>query len=116
LTEKDGREIKKIIKQLETIYDQIPDDKQKLAKGLIENIAWQVVQLKILRKQIDEFGLVYQYSNGKQQLTAESPYSKAYNALYPKYLASIKQLNDMLPASAVPEKNEITDFFNTVKQ
>lgn len=105
--------IETVKKNLNSLYKDIPENKQKLARSLIDNVAWMIIQLGELRSQIDQYGLVYDYQNGRQQCRAESPYSKAYNSMFPKFLNAIKQLNDMLPDDVdKKESDPLLDFIN----
>ena len=107
------REIKKIKIELQTLYNDVPTSKHKLAETLIDNIAFMIYQLSVLRGQINEFGLVYEYKNGRQEVTAESPYSKAYNSMIVKYLATVKQLNELLPTGSAKTVSEIDQFLHS---
>jgi len=96
---------------LQKLYEKVPDDKKDIAYDLIDNLSFIQIQLKILRGQILEYGMVSLYDNGKIKQDVVSPYSKTYNQLYPKYLQSIQTLNKLLPPNVTPPPYDALSAF-----
>ena len=91
--------INKEIKRLKEICTDFPEEHKKLAVGLIENIAFQRIELQILRDFIAE--------NGWTELFSQSEKQEPYMRIRPEadifiktlslYAKNIKTLNEMSP-------------------
>ena len=100
-TNKDKR-IKKEIKRLGEIFENLPEDKKKIAKSIIENVAFMTVTLEDLQQAINEKGVVEEYRNGANQFgIKESSEVKIYNTMIKNHTNSINKLFDLI-------KNETT--------
>lgn len=98
--EEKQKKIKAKIKQLNSIFELLPDDMKQLAKDLIQNIAWMSVELMELQQIIHNTGSVEEYHNGANQSGLKlSAAVQAYNALLKSYNASLRLLIGELPES-----------------
>lgn len=109
MTEAD-KQIRSAKTKLKKLYADIPPNRHDLAAELIDNVAFIGYQLQVLRGQILEHGMVSLYDNGKITQDVVSPYAKAYNQLYPKYIQSISALNKMLPAGLEPPISPVDEL------
>ena len=104
---------KKRLSELNKIVEQIPLDKQTVAKNLVEEIVFLYDTMTDLKKQIKEHGTVELFSQGKQQFLRESPALKSYNVSVNRYKALYKQLVDMMPKTAPEPENELLAFMES---
>lgn len=96
-------------KKLDEIYQNLPENKKKLAEGLIEEAARLRVRLKYLWEDLQE--------NGETELFSQSPNTPPYQRERPQarlftstdknYQSIIKTLNDMLPPEAPRSKLDL---------
>ena len=96
-------------KKLDEIYQNLPENKKKLAEGLIEEAARLRVRLKYLWDDLQE--------NGETELFSQSPNTPLYQRERPQarlftstdknYQSIIKTLNDMLPPEAPRSKLDL---------
>lgn len=92
---------------LHEIYSQfLSDDQMKVARMLIEEIAFMRVNLHVLKYDIIKNGATYLMINGSQEMIVENPSSKVYNSTIPKYNNLFTTLNKMLPSDS---KEEVED-------
>lgn len=105
---------KRQISELNKIVKQIPEDKQTVAKNLIEEITFLYDTMADLKRQIAERGTVELFMQGKQQFLRESPALKAYNVSVSRYQALYKQLVDLMPKTAPEPENELLSFMGEV--
>ena len=88
----------KELKKLKRIFKCIPEDKLATVSGLIEDAAFMVEQLSILREHIAANGWSDSYKNGANQFGKKSsPEADAYIKLQKSYQSTVKQLLDLLP-------------------
>lgn len=88
----------KELKKLKKIFKCIPEDKLATVSGLIEDAAFMVEQLSILREHISANGWSDSYKNGANQFGKKSsPEADAYIKLQKSYQSTVKQLLDLLP-------------------
>lgn len=91
--------IKKEVKRLTEICKDFPEKQKQLAVGLIENVAFQRVELQILRDFIAANGWTEMFSQSDRQ----EPYSRIrpeadiFTKTLSLYSKNIKNLNDMSP-------------------
>lgn len=110
--EKEQKELKieKERKRLEKLFIALPANKFELAKELIKNASFMSVTLQDLSDVINEKGIKEKYKNGENQYGyKDSTENKTYDKMIKNYLATIKQLNDMLPKDSSP-KNPDDEF------
>lgn len=92
------RRISKEIKKLNSIFENISEDKKELCNNLIQNAAFMAVTLADLQKTIQEEGAIITSVNGNGfETMQEHPAQKSYNTMINRYSAVIRQLSDLLP-------------------
>ena len=113
---KKNKTIKKEADRLKKLFTDLEENKKKLAKSLIENVAFMSITLEDLKKDIIKYGVKETYVNGKDQFGfKESVESKTYNTMIKNYMNIIKQLNDMLPQEKkINEKDEFDKFCDDI--
>ena len=102
--------IKKEIARLNETLKDITEDKKKLAKRLIERVAFMTVTLEILEDEIKDKGPTYLFEQGSQKMIIENPAQKSYNTMINRYTSSCEKLLNLLPKTI--EKEEIDDGFD----
>ena len=93
------------------ILDRIPEDKKTIGKKLIEELTFMEKTLASLKRQIEEYGELEHFQQGKQEFLRESPALKGYNTTVQRYSVMHRQLTDLLGKSQEAEKsNAVYDF------
>lgn len=98
--------IKKEKSKLKRILKGLPEDKKKMAEGLISQAAFMVATLSELQAIMNEDGPVELFEQGSQRLLREHPAAKTYNTMVRNYTAVCKALFDLLPEE---ERKDATD-------
>ena len=88
----------------------VPEDRRGVAEALADELQFMAATLADLKDHIREHGAVEWYQNGKQQHWRESPATKAYNAMIPRYAALYKQLCALLPEGVTDEGDELDEW------
>ena len=88
----------------------VPEDRRGVAEALADELQFMASTLADLKAHIREHGAVEWYQNGKQQHWRESPATKAYNAMIPRYSALYKQLVGLLPAEVAEQGDELDEW------
>lgn len=102
--------IKRRLKALKSIFEDIEKDKQIIAENLIKRAVDMEFHLEDLENELQEIGFIETYQNGNNQFgTKESTASKSYNALIKNYNAIIRTLLSILPET---QQKEISDGFD----
>lgn len=97
--------------RLETLYDDLPESRHKLAAGLIERAAFMRVELEDLEEDIRLNGWAEMFSQGNQEPYPRArPQGQAYNTMNANYQKIIQKLDSMLPKAAAP--GEESDGFD----
>ena len=92
--EKVASEYRRISKTLKAI----PEDKQNVAKKLIEEAAYLTQIIADARVEIDNKGIIELYQNGANQSgRKKNPAVEIYDRAVNSYSKIIKQLTDLLP-------------------
>ncbi|ONK21220.1 hypothetical protein BLX87_23110 [Bacillus sp. VT-16-64] len=99
------------IAKLEEIFQDISEDKQKVAKRLIERVAFMTITLQILEDNIKTKGPTYQMVQGPQKMMVENPAQKSYNTMINRYTAAYDKLFNLLPKEVVAEEDDGFDAF-----
>jgi len=89
--------IQKEIEKLNNIFKDLPEEKRRAAKDLIERVAFMTVTLGILEDEIKTKGPVYKFEQGKQKMIIENPDQKSYNTMINRYTSAYKELLNLLP-------------------
>lgn len=93
------------------ILDRIPEDKKTIGRKLIEELTFMEKTLASLKRQIEEYGELEHFQQGKQEFLRESPALKGYNTTVQRYSVMHRQLTDLLGKSQEAEKsNAVYDF------
>lgn len=93
-----AKQIKKKGRQLNKIFELLPDDTKLLCSDLINNAAWMAVELAELQEIIQATGSVEEYHNGANQSGLKmSAAIQAYNSLMKSYNSSLRLLLSELP-------------------
>jgi hypothetical protein len=103
------KRVKREIKKLKKIYEDIPAEQAKLVLRLIENAGFMAVLLEDLQNDIKANGYKEEYKNGANQFGFKRSISAdLYQVTIKNYSAIIRQLNDLLPSEAF----EVDDGFD----
>ena len=85
-------------KRLDTLYAELPENKKRLAAGLIERAAFMRVELEELEQFLTENGWTELFSQGNQEpYDRARPQGQTYQTMNGNYLKIIKQLDALLP-------------------
>ncbi|MDQ0158971.1 hypothetical protein [Alkalibacillus salilacus] len=102
-----AEEIDKIHENLE----EISEEKKKIAKPLIERIAFMTITLQILEDNIKTKGPTYKLEQGNQKMFVENPAQKSYNTMINRYTAAYNKLFDLLPDEPPKDPDDGFDDF-----
>jgi hypothetical protein len=110
---KDDR-IKREIRRLKKLFEDIPKDTLSRVMSLINNAAFMTITLEDLAGAIIRDGAVSEYQNGENQWgTKKSPEVEIYNTMIKNHASVIKQLTDLIPKPKTGGGgNEDEDEFN----
>ncbi|RKD21113.1 hypothetical protein BEP19_15680 [Ammoniphilus oxalaticus] len=109
VTEKEKR-IDKEKKRLKSITSELSKEKQEVADGLIDEIAFMRATLENLKAEINENGEVDIMPQGEYSIRRQSPELQSYNTMIQRYTTACKTLFDLLPDEVVVESSD--DFEN----
>jgi predicted transcriptional regulator len=103
--------IKAEIRKFKKIFKEVEAKKQKVAEGLIEEAAFMRVTLKELKDDINDKGVVDEMQQGDYTILREHPAVKVYNTMIQRYLATTKQMTDLLPKEIAKKvEDDFEDF------
>lgn len=104
--------VSKELKRLTAICADFPENRKALAVGLIENIAFQRVELQRLRDFIAVNGWTELFSQSEKQepYTRLRPESDIFTKILSQYAKNIKTLNDMSPSPIIKRVTQGDDF------
>ena len=101
-------------KELLEIYQELSEEKMKIALPLIENAAFLEIELEDLQKVISEKGTVEDYKNGNNQYGKKvGSEVGSYTSLMKTYGVINKRLSEILPPKKKVSKLEA--FMNSDK-
>ena len=84
--------------RLETLYNDLPESRHKVAAGLIDRAAFMRIELEDLEKDLQENGWAELFSQGNQEPYPRArPQGQSYNTMNANYLKTIQKLDAMLP-------------------
>lgn len=89
------------IERLNDILKNIHESKRKIAKELINNIAFMSVTLQDLQELIKLQGPIVNFEQGAQKMMVENPAQKSYNTMINRFTTATKQLFELLPKDLV---------------
>ena len=112
---KPENQIKRRIKELNSIFSAMDEDHKKVVMPLIDFAAHMEVNLRKLDKDLEEVGFVEEYSNGENQTgRKESTESRAYSTMIKNYTGVIRTLLSCLSESAQPAaEDELGEFLRS---
>ena len=113
--EEKAKRIKRELTRLRKSFKPLPEDKRRLAEGLMQEAAFMRVTLEETREIIDQEGVIELFEQGKQRFLREHPATKVYAALINRYSAVVKQLIDLLPDDD-KQKTETDELMAFVKR
>ena len=104
--------VSKELKRLTAICADFPENRKALAVGLIENIAFQRVELQRLRDFIAVNGWTELFSQSEKQepYTRLRPEADIFTKILSQYAKNIKTLNDMSPSPIIKRVTQGDDF------
>lgn len=99
--------------RLETLYNDLPESRHKVAAGLIDRAAFMRIELEDLEKDLQENGWAEMFSQGNQEPYPRArPQGQSYNTMNANYLKTIQKLDAMLPKEqGGGEENDGFDAF-----
>ena len=104
--------VKKEIKRLNSVYFKLELKTKKSVKSIIENNAFMAITLEDLQEIININGMTEKYQNGANQFgVKKSAEIEIYNVVVKNYMASTKQLTDLLPKAAATPASDGFDKF-----
>ena len=112
LNEKQRKERDKLVtkeeKRLLEIYKELPNEKLKVAQGLIKQAARNRVMLNYMWEDIQDNGEydLFQQSQNVPAYERERPVARLYNTRDQSYQRAIKQLTDLLHKEAKPVETD----------
>lgn len=90
--------IKQKRKELSVIFENLEENKRKVAQPLIDTVAFMASELPELEEQIKECGWTEEYTNGKNQGgMKKSAAADAYISLTKNFSSITKQLLELVP-------------------
>lgn len=99
--------------RLETLYDDLPESRHKVAAGLIDRASFMRVELEDLEEDLRKNGWTELFSQGNQEPYPRArPQGQSYNTMNANYLKIIQKLDAMLPKErGGGEENDEFDAF-----
>ncbi len=99
------------VNRLTKLFSDIDENKKKLVRATIKDVAFLTVAMQDLREEMVISGLIDEYKNGpdqygKKQSTALQSYLQCSN----KLTAAMKILNDQLPKTEAKKQPDTDDF------
>lgn len=104
-----NRRINKEVKRLNDIFDLMDVDKQKVAEGLILEVAFMRITLEGLKEDINRTGAIDEMPQGDYSILRQSPSVQVYNTMIKNYN---KILNDLLGLLPDGKASDVDDEFN----
>lgn len=101
--------IKVEIRKYKRIFKEVDDKRKKVAEGLYEEAAFMKVTLQDLKVLIDKDGVIDEMQQGDYKILREHPAVKVYNTMVQRFLATSKQMTDILPKK---NKKKVEDGFD----
>lgn len=100
------------VSELMQIYEELPEEKLKVASDLISQAAFMAIELEDLAEIISKEGMTEEYTNGANQSGRKiSSNAKMYSSLIGKYASITTKLLQLVPAgSSKPKKKSIAEL------
>jgi|LauGreDrversion4_2_1035121.scaffolds.fasta_scaffold37641_4 hypothetical protein len=108
---KDDR-VRKEILRIKKLLRELPEDRLKIADGIIRRAAFMQVTLEDLEDDIKVNGTTENFSQARDiEYDRERPSVRIYNTLVKNYAAAMKQIVDMLPQNdTAKKKDQLLEF------
>lgn len=103
--------IGKEVERLENIISVLDQDKQDIAIGLIEEVAFMRITLEDLKDTINENGTVDIMPQGDYSIKRQSPEVQTYNTMIQRYNTAYKELFNLLPKEKGDDEDEEFEKF-----
>jgi len=103
--------IKAELRKYKRIFKEVEEKKKKVGEGLFEEAAFMKVTLVELKEQINDEGVIDEMQQGDYTILREHPAVKVYNTMIQRFLATSKQLLDLLPKEAAKVVEDDLDDF-----
>ena len=100
----------KDLKSLENTFVSMGTDKAKLGLALIEEATFLGKTLVVLKRKVEEDGVVTEMCQGSYSINRENPALRSYNISIKNYQSLIKQITELLPKNEVSIEDEFDDF------
>ena len=94
------------INSLRTVFENINDNKSKLALSLLDKADFMNKTLLDLEQKVKDDGVVTEMVQGSYVIERENPALRSYNTTIKNYTSVIKQIVDLLPESASKQAGE----------
>ena len=100
--------------RLNEIFGGLPENKKKLAAGLIERAAFMRVELEDLEAYLKENGWTEPFQQSEKVLPYDRarPQGQTYQTMNANYQKIVKQLHDMLPEKAMKDEDSFDGFLS----
>lgn len=105
------RQIKKEIKRLNDIFQDLDENKKKAAEGLIQEAAFMRSTLAELKNDINNNGPIDEMEQGDYTILRESPAVKTYNTMIQRYTTTMKELLNLFPKEVQKAMDDGFDAF-----
>lgn len=111
-------EIKNEMEQLKNTFGDLEGRKLEIALKLIEELAFLLAEMKILKVEITKRGSVDEMPQGDYSILRTSPFFKNYLDAAKTYTSIYKQILDLYPkeVAQVKEKEELDDLQKYLKK
>ena len=91
------------VSELMQIYEELPEEKLKVASDLISQAAFMAIELEDLAEIISKEGMTEEYTNGANQSGRKiSSNAKMYSSLIGKYASITTKLLQLVPVKSKP--------------
>lgn len=108
---KDDR-VKREVLRIKKLLRDLPEDRLKMADGVIKRAAFMAIQLEDLEEDIKEHGNVESFRQNREcEYDRERPATRIYNTVVKNYQSAIKYLVDLIPPQeGVKKKDQLLEF------
>ena len=94
------------INDLRAVFENINDNKSKLALSLLDKADFMNKTLLDLEKKVKEDGVVTLMPQGSYAIERENPALRSYNTTVKNYTSVVKQIVDLLPDNLSKQAGE----------
>ncbi len=94
------------IKELRKVFEDLNDNKSKLALSLLDKAEFMEETLAKLQSKVKSDGVVTSMCQGNYDIDRENPALRSYNTTIKNYTSVIKQIADLLPDASIKQDGE----------